>query len=128
MHHVLKFMLRFGMLGAVASCSPVDEQASAAKREQFISAHGHDPAALEQEYGHEAEAACSVRVDDYLRTIAKYDFAWDENAQGILGTKFDKIVTKSPGLGMLAMKTTRCLPASMVWHLKQKKNLLSTNS
>lgn len=108
MRHVsLNLALTFVLAGIVGACKPVDPEARAANREHLIAEYGHDPAALEQEFGHQAEAACSVRVDDYLKTVVQYDFAWDEAARGLLGTKFDRIITESPGHGMLALKTTR---------------------
>jgi hypothetical protein len=36
---------------------------------------------LSDKYGVAAEAYCPVAADNYLRTVAKYDFAWDEGEQ-----------------------------------------------
>lgn len=96
-----------GIIALATQCSPPNEQASRDQRQQFLKAHGNDPTALDKEFGSEAQAACSARVDDYLREIAKYDFAWDKDAEGLMGVKFDKLSTASAGSGMLTLLTKR---------------------
>lgn len=46
---------------------------------------------LDDKYGIGGVSHCDVEADDYLRSIAKYDYAWDKT--GFLETKFDHILT-----------------------------------
>lgn len=73
----------------------------------FIKEHGNDPKALDERFSNKAQIECSSRTDDYLRSIASHDFAWDEEAKGWLGEKFDKYSLRSPGFGMLSLLSTR---------------------
>ena len=54
--------------------------------------------ALDEKYGIEAGVKCESGADDYLRSISKYDFKWDDT--GFLEQKFDKYLQKvvSPGV------------------------------
>ena len=54
--------------------------------------------ALDKKYGTSGIFLCAAQADDYLRSIAKYDFKW-ENI-GFLETKFDTYIknVKSPGV------------------------------
>ena len=51
----------------------------------------NDANALDKEYGTKAQVTCSDGADDYLRSIAKHDFAWDDDAKGFFGVKFPEI-------------------------------------
>jgi hypothetical protein len=53
---------------------------------------------LSDRYGLLADTACADGADDYLRSVAKYDYAWDH--VGILETKFDdySLIVKKPGV------------------------------
>lgn len=73
----------------------------------FAERHGNDPKALDERFGTKAQVECSSRADDYLRSIASHDFAWDDDAKGWMGIKFDKISLQSPGVGMLSLLSTR---------------------
>ena len=57
--------------------------------------------ALDDKYGLTAIADCDTEADDYLRSIAKYDFNWDHI--GFLETKFEKYLKKAPSPGVLVM-------------------------
>jgi len=62
---------------------------------------------LEKHYEIPAESACEVGADDYLRQVAKYDYAWDKT--GFLEEKFDSYITtvKSPGTLTLITKKAK---------------------
>lgn len=53
---------------------------------------------LDEKYGIDAEVRCASGADDYLRSVTKYDFRWDDI--GFLGFKFDRYVKSvvSPGV------------------------------
>ncbi len=53
---------------------------------------------LDEHYAAIADEACADGADDYLRSAAKYDFAWDHI--GTFETKFDQnwMVLKQPGV------------------------------
>jgi hypothetical protein len=56
--------------------------------------------ALDKKYGTKGTIACSVDADNYLRSIAVHDFAWDKDTEGLLGVKFDRILSNvvQPGV------------------------------
>jgi hypothetical protein len=58
----------------------------------------NDAKALDEKYGIEATIRCASGADDYLRSIAKYDFKWDDI--GFAEAKFDRFIPKvdSPGV------------------------------
>jgi hypothetical protein len=58
----------------------------------------NDAKALDEKYGIEAALSCSSDADDYLRSIAKFDFKWDD--MGFADFKFDKYAKTivSPGV------------------------------
>lgn len=53
---------------------------------------------LDKRYWIQGSSACDVGADDYLRQVAKYDFAWDKT--GFLESKFDSYsrMVRSPGI------------------------------
>lgn len=53
---------------------------------------------LSDRYGLPADDACADGADDYLRSVANYDYAWDH--VGALETKFDDflLLVKRPGV------------------------------
>lgn len=53
---------------------------------------------LSNHYQSPADSECSHGADEYLRSIAKYDFAWDQT--GMFEDKFDRYstVVKQPGV------------------------------
>jgi hypothetical protein len=61
--------------------------------------------ALDEKYGIEATSRCASDADDYLRSIAKYDFKWDET--GFLEQKFDKYKQKTPSPGVITLVTNK---------------------
>ncbi len=58
----------------------------------------NDAKALDEKYGIDATVHCASGADDYLRSVSKYDFKWDEI--GFLDAKFDKYLLHvvSPGV------------------------------
>jgi hypothetical protein len=62
---------------------------------------------LDQHYDIQASTACESWADDYLRQVAKYDFAWDKT--GFLESKFDSYsrIVKSPGVLTLITKKAK---------------------
>jgi len=58
-----------------------------------------DASALDQKYGIEASVSCESEADDYLRSVAKFDFKWDDT--GWLENKFDKYSAKVRAPGVL---------------------------
>ncbi len=88
--------------------SKVDASANAQSDDAaFIEHHGNNPKALDDRFSSKAQVECSSGADDYLRSIAVHDFAWDDDAKGWLGDKFDKFSLQSPGLGLLSLLSTR---------------------
>lgn len=57
--------------------------------------------ALDEKYDVSAVMACARGADDYLRSVAKYDFKWDE--LGWLEVKFDRYLNRLKGPGILTM-------------------------
>ena len=57
-----------------------------------------DAKKLDEKYGIAAALSCSIGADDYLRSVAKYDFKWDDI--GFLDTKFDRHadIVQTPGV------------------------------
>ncbi len=68
---------------------------------EWLTVHGNDPKALSDKFGNQADAECSSKADDYLRSIAKHEFKWNGDAQGFLAYKFDKFSLRSLGDGLL---------------------------
>jgi hypothetical protein len=66
-----------------------------------------DGGALDQRYDIEANRACSDGADDYLRSISRYEFKWED--VGFLGHKFDQYLTTVQLPGVLTMKSDRAL-------------------
>jgi len=87
--------------------SPTGTANSQTSDAAWLAQNENDPKALDDKFGIGAQTACSIGADDYLRSQAAHDFAWDNDAQGFLGTKFDKISTLSAGPGLLTLVTTR---------------------
>lgn len=56
---------------------------------------------LSDKYGLAAAQHCSDSADNYLRTIAKYDFGWDET--GTLDLKFDHTLAHVDNPGVLTV-------------------------
>lgn len=63
-----------------------------------LNAHLEDSAWLDSKYGIKAASWCKSKADEYLRSIAKYSFKWDET--GWLEQEFDShlIKVKAPGV------------------------------
>lgn len=74
---------------------------------QWLGQNANDPKALDHKFSDSAQAACGAGGDDYLRSIASNDFAWDSDTQGLFGVKFDKFSTQSAGRGLLTLLSTR---------------------
>jgi hypothetical protein len=66
-----------------------------------------DATVLDQRYDIEANSACEEGADDYLRSLSRYEFKWDD--VGFLGHKFDKYLTVVQWPGVLTMKSERAL-------------------
>jgi hypothetical protein len=58
----------------------------------------NDATALDGKYGIEAAVRCGSGADDFLRSVAKFDFKWDD--MSFAETKFDKYLKAvvSPGV------------------------------
>ena len=98
---ITRKVVRFALLIFVtAGCTPVSKEAAEAADQHWIELHGDDPEAMNRKFGSEADIACAFDVDDYLRSIARYDFAWDDDAKGF-SDKFTKYSLRSPGWGMM---------------------------
>jgi hypothetical protein len=48
---------------------------------------------LDKKYGSKAQSECSYEADNYLRSVALHDFAYDKDSKGFFGVKFDNILT-----------------------------------
>ena len=68
---------------------------------QITAAQLSDAQYLDDKYGISGVSHCDVEADDYLRSIAKYDYKWDET--GFLETRFDQILTHTKGPGVLTL-------------------------
>ena len=90
----------------IPAASNVTSDASLEKA-QWLEKFGGDPKALDHRFGDHAQTACSRGANDYLRSIAAHDFGWDSDAEGIFGTKFDKLSTLSAGPGLLTLLSTK---------------------
>jgi uncharacterized protein YecT (DUF1311 family) len=92
----------------VAGCSQTpDEAARPRKSAADTPAQILDSTYLDNKYSSSANAHCGVEADDYLRSIAKYDFAWDEDAKGFLGTKFDKYLNYVTAPGVITLLSSK---------------------
>src|SRR6185437_5012348 len=56
---------------------------------------------LDEKYSAEAVTYCAGSADEYLRSVAKYDFKWDD--VGLLETKFDHYLKQLAAPGVLVM-------------------------
>lgn len=65
----------------------------------------NDASALDEKYGTSATVYCASDADGYLRTIAKYDFKWDD--VGFLETKFDKYLKRVSAPGVLTVVSSK---------------------
>lgn len=61
----------------------------------------NDAKALDDKYDISAVVACASGADDYLRSIAKYDYKWDDT--GMFETKFDSYLSRVASPGVLTM-------------------------
>lgn len=73
----------------------------------FLVVHADDPKALDNRFGDDAQSSCSADTDDYLRSLAIDDFAWDDDAKGFFGVRFDKFVPESLGPDVLTLVSDR---------------------
>lgn len=79
-----KFLLVAATALVISGCgSPSDDEDVAKKNVNFSSAESIDAAFVS-----EGISACGFNADDYLRSIAKHDFKWDDDAKGFLHEKF----------------------------------------
>lgn len=62
-----------------------------------------DAGYLDDKYDIDALARCDAESDGYLRQIARYDFAWDSDAKGWLGSKFDQYLSYVSAPGVLTL-------------------------
>lgn len=74
---------------------------------EWFRQHGDDPEAIDKRFGSRAQSACEEGADQFLRRIAAHDFAWDRDAEGFFGDKFDKYGVKSVGNGLITLITDR---------------------
>jgi len=57
--------------------------------------------ALDEQYDADATVYCASGADDYLRSVAKYEFKWEDT--GWLDTKFDKYLKQVEAPGVLVL-------------------------
>ncbi|AEI37630.1 MAG: hypothetical protein ABF461_06270 [Zymomonas mobilis subsp. pomaceae] len=62
---------------------------------------------MNDHFGSEAESRCSAGANDYLRSVAVNDFAWDDDTKGFLGVRFDKINRQSEAPYVITLISTR---------------------
>jgi uncharacterized protein len=96
------YALRRSQLGGILAVAGRGSSAAPLPSDGASSAERHvdlnDAKALDQKYGIDAVLRCSSGADDYLRSVSKYEFKWDE--MGFFDVKFDKYLTHvaSPGV------------------------------
>lgn len=73
----------------------------------WLRQNGDNPRLLDEKFGNEATAACDVGATEYLRSLAAHDFAWDDDAKGFFGDKFDHYSKLSAGNGLLTLITRK---------------------
>ena len=62
---------------------------------------------LEKNYSSESESSCASEADEYLRSIAKFDFGWDDDAKGMFGSKFNKYMKYVSESGVITLVSDR---------------------
>jgi hypothetical protein len=67
----------------------------------------NDSDALDKKYGIEAMSHCGVEADDYLKSVTKYEFKWEDT--GWLEQKFDKYMKDVPEPGVLVMVSNKAM-------------------
>lgn len=80
------------------SPSPIEDSKTFTTPHNPDSDHLLDSAYLEKWHGEMARIKCSDGADDYLRSIAKYDFAWDDQ-----DSKFPQYFEQIQDPGVLVM-------------------------
>jgi hypothetical protein len=78
-----------------------------AKSDAPTPAQLNDASYLDNKYDLLANTQCANEADDYLRSIARFDFAWDKT--GLLESKFGKYLmhVKSPGVLTVVSKKAK---------------------
>lgn len=91
-------ILAAGSMDESSSTSSSTNEASSTPTVPDSPAMLKDAQALDEKYGIEASLQCASGADDYLRSIAKYDYKWDDT--GFLETKFDHYSSRviTPGV------------------------------
>lgn len=84
-----------------------DDKHNAGSNNQAFSGDLQDASALDEKYGTDGALKCGYGADDYLRSIAKYDFGWDDAAKGFLGVKFGSRLTHVDQPGVLTFVSDR---------------------
>lgn len=111
---ILVGVVVFGALANQSRHSPPDPQESSQADDATVSDNEPKPTPeqlksaeyLDKQYGIKANATCGAEADDYLRSIAKYDFDWDDEAKGFLGVKFDKHLRSVGKPGVLILTSS----------------------
>ena len=88
---------------AEAAADAAEEKRIAEDERRQLAAMLNDAKALNQKYDLIAGSRCGSGADDYLRSIARHDFAWDDDAKGFLGRKFPDYLVKVDQPGVLTM-------------------------
>lgn len=88
-----------------ASPSNATDQPAEQASQSPTAAQLSDAQYLDDKYGISGLSHCEVEADDYLRSISKYDYAWDKT--GFLESKFDKILTTVKTPGALTLISTK---------------------
>ena len=95
-------LISCGQPGGNGSGNGSSETGSRATAQQLI-----DAKYLDNQYSVQSQTTCVTGADDYLRSIARYDYAWDDDAKGFTGVKFDKYMTYVSAPGVLTLSSTR---------------------
>lgn len=104
---VLVALVALGISVAMCSGHSNSTGTSTQTDEAWLRLHGTDPKALDERFGEKAEASCSLRADDFLRSISAHDFSWDSDTEGLFGVKFGQYSTSSAGNNLLTLISER---------------------
>lgn len=90
-----------------AKVTPVSSPQPVAAAPQEPPVDLNSAASLDEKYDIDAVSHCSVEADDYLRSVAKYDFKWQDT--GWFEQKFDSYLKVVPSPGVLVMVSDKAM-------------------
>ncbi|WP_189539046.1 hypothetical protein [Novosphingobium arvoryzae] len=88
---------------AKAAAEAEKERREAEDEKRQLAAMLNDAKALNEKYDFIAGSRCGSGADDFLRSIAAHDFAWDDDAKGLFGRKFPDYLVRVDEPGVLTM-------------------------